>query len=66
MTKVYGNDNSVYLTAKLSKFTTRTGSADQLVISGVDNVVTGVKNVSLVTYDKGFASGATTPDVGRG
>ena len=63
MTKVYGNDNSVYLTAKLSKFTTRLGH-NQLVISGVDNVVTGVKNVSLVTYDKGLASTPGTPAVG--
>ena len=55
--RVYGNDNSVYLTAKLSNFVAQTGSAKSVVISGVSNVVTGVKNVSLKTYNDSDVKG---------
>ena len=56
--KVYGNDNSVYLTAKLDSFKTPGSSTKvDVVISGVSNVVTGVKNVSLKTYDDNGVKG---------
>ena len=43
----YGNDATVYLTAKTD--TVKTNSHDYTVISGVDNVTTGVRNASLTT-----------------
>ena len=70
--KVYGNDNSVYLTAKLSSFVATVGGKS-VVISGVSNVVTGVKNVSLKTYNdsdvehlKSAYSGAAAANVASG
>lgn len=47
--KVYGNANSIYLTASLKKVT-KTGNKNYAVISGVDNVTTGVKNASIKTW----------------
>ena len=48
--KVYGNANSIYLTASLKKVT-KTGNKNYAVISGIDNVTTGVKNASIKTWD---------------
>ena len=47
--KVYGNANSIYLTASLKKVVTDDGNF--AVISGVDNVTTGVKNASIKTWN---------------
>ena len=47
--KVYGNANSIYLTASLKKVT-KTGNKNYAVISGIDNVTTGVKNASIKTW----------------
>ena len=49
-TKVYGNADSIYLTASLKKVT-KSGNNNYAVISGVDNVTTGVKNASIKTWD---------------
>ena len=46
--KVYGNDSSIYLTAKLDLVN---NGGNNIVISGVDNVTTGVKNASLKSYN---------------
>ena len=48
-TKVYGNADSIYLTASLKKVVTDDGNF--AVISGVDNVTTGVKNASIKTWN---------------
>ena len=56
---VYGNANSIYLTASTDKVVT---GYEYSVISGVDNVTTGVKNASIETYTYADArkdSGAT-------
>ena len=45
---VYGNAASIYLTAATDKVVT--GTDEYSVISGVDNVTTGVKNASIETY----------------
>ena len=45
---VYGNAASIYLTAATDKVVT--GTTEYSVISGVDNVTTGVKNASIETY----------------
>jgi len=54
-TKVYGNADSIYLTASLKKVTKTSNTPNQtdnyVVISGVDNVTTGVKNASIKTWD---------------
>ena len=54
-TKVYGNADSIYLTASLKKVTKTSntpGETDNyVVISGVDNVTTGIKNASIKTWD---------------
>ena len=50
-TKVYGNADSIYLTASLKKVT-KASNANYVVISGVDNVTTGVKNASIKTWDE--------------
>ena len=47
MPYVYGNDDTVYLTADLGKVGTQT------VIKGVSNVTTGVRNASITTYADG-------------
>ena len=49
-TKVYGNADSIYLTASLKKVT-KAANANYVVIAGVDNVTTGVKNASIKTWD---------------
>ena len=57
-TYVYGNADSIYLTASLKKVTKVTGpttKANYAVISGVDNVTTGVKNASIETWNKADA-----------
>ena len=57
---VYGNAASIYLTAATDKVVT--GTTEYTVISGVDNVTTGVKNASIETYTYADArkdSGAT-------
>ncbi|WP_298032953.1 S-layer homology domain-containing protein [uncultured Dysosmobacter sp.] len=46
--KVYGNTSSIYLTASLKKV--KTDDKNYVVISGVDNVTTGVKNASIKTW----------------
>ena len=50
---VYGNADSIYLTASLKKVTKVVSGTkvNYAVISGVDNVTTGVKNVSIKTWD---------------
>ena len=54
-TKVYGNADSIYLTASLKKVTKTSNTPSQtdnyVVISGVDNVTTGIKNASIKTWD---------------
>ena len=60
--KVYGNADSIYLTASLKKVTKVDGAGNKenyAVISGVDNVTTGVKNVSIKTWTKTQAQGET-------
>ena len=46
---VYGNADSIYLTASLKKVVT--GDKRYAVIAGVDNVTTGVKNASIKTWN---------------
>ncbi|WP_417053805.1 S-layer homology domain-containing protein [Dysosmobacter sp.] len=56
---VYGNTDSIYLTASTDKVVT---GYEYSVISGVENVTTGVKNASIETYTYADArkdSGAT-------
>ena len=45
---VYGNASSIYLTASLKKV--HSNDKNYVVISGVDNVTTGVKNASIETW----------------
>ena len=50
-TKVYGNDDTIYLSAKLSKVTSNaSGNEKNVVISGIDAVTTGVRNASIKSY----------------
>jgi len=56
--KVYGNDNSVYLTATLKKITTPGGDTAG-IIDDVDNVTTGVKNANLTTWTAAQAAAET-------
>ena len=47
-TKVYGNNATVYLTAELKQIAADNGThTPTVIISGVDNVTTGVKNASI-------------------
>ena len=51
--RVYGNDNTVYLLAELDKVTKKDAKgldADYTVITGVDEVVTGVDNAAFTVY----------------
>ena len=55
---VYGNADSIYLTASLKKVTKVTGPTTKenyAVIAGVDNVTTGVKNASIETWNEADA-----------
>ena len=45
--KVYGNDDSVYLVAKLKKIDAAKTGKSTSIISGVNDVITGVRNASL-------------------
>ena len=55
-TYVYGNADSIYLTASLKKVTTGGVTKENYaVISGVDNVTTGVKNASIETWTESEA-----------
>ena len=67
--KVYGNADSIYLTASLKKVVT--DGKRYAVIAGVDNVTTGVKNASIKTWNADQAKkdvdskwDETTPDWG--
>ena len=60
--KVYGNADSIYLTASLKKVT-KTGDKNYAVISGIDNVTTGVKNASIKTWTETQAQTETDKDV---
>ena len=53
-TKVYGNADSIYLTASLKKVT-KAAHENYVVIAGVDNVTTGVKNASIKTWGEAQA-----------
>ena len=48
-TYVYGNADSIYLTADTDKVVVGKPSHEYAVITGVDNVTTGVKNASIET-----------------
>ena len=48
--KVYGNDETVYLTASIDLITTEHGRTD-LVIDDVDSVVVGIDNVDIQPWD---------------
>ena len=50
--KVYGNDNTIYLSAELGKVVVNgvNDKENYAVITGVENVTTGVKNANLKTY----------------
>ena len=48
--KVYGNDDTVYLTAEVETINAKNGS-NVGIISDVTNVTTGVKNANLKTYN---------------
>ena len=71
--KVYGNNATVYLTAELKHIEADNANKDQtIIISGVENVTTGVKNASIdlwntpaVTNSKegGYADTVGTPGV---
>ena len=44
---VYGNNATIYLSAELKMIKTDSKKVDTVIISGVDNVTTGVKNASI-------------------
>ena len=46
-TGVYGNNATIYLTAELKKIVAESTDKKTLIISGVENVTTGVKNASI-------------------
>ena len=53
--RVYGNDASVYILADLDVINAKTEEKNVAIISGVDEVVTGVKNASFNVWDKDMA-----------
>ncbi|MFR9256888.1 MAG: hypothetical protein ACLVJ6_16090, partial [Merdibacter sp.] len=59
--KVYGNADSIYLTASLKKVT-KAADENYVVIAGVDNVTTGVKNASIKTWDAAQLRRMSTPE----
>ena len=59
MKTVYGNDYSVYMTAKLSGITNV--SVKDVAITGVANMTTGVKNTSIQTYAAAADKAAVKP-----
>ena len=67
--KVYGNDDSVFLSAELDDV--KKGSDTYTVISGVDNVTTGIRNVNIqakagTTKTEGSGANAVTYTVKAG
>ena len=61
--KVYGNDDSIYLTAELKAITDK-NKASTTIISGVDNVTTGVKNANLKTWSEATVNAKKGTDYG--
>ena len=55
-TYVYGNDATVYLNADLKAIVNRKND-ESIIINGVSNVVTGVKNANLTIYDEDTVQG---------
>ena len=61
--KVYGNDNTVYLTAELKTINDKTNNGRKTaIINDVTNVVTGVKNASLEIWNGDHDNNPATPD----
>ena len=59
--KVYGNDDSIYLTAELKAIKAPTGDI-AAIISGVDNVTIGVKNANLKTWSAATVNAKKSSD----
>ena len=59
----YGNDNTVYLVAKVKQIN---NGEQTVIISGVDSVTTGIKNASLKAWGSDSANTTTGKTVYRG
>ncbi|MCI9268074.1 MAG: S-layer homology domain-containing protein, partial [Lawsonibacter sp.] len=46
-TRVYGNDDTVYINAKMERVTVKDGNKPMFIVDDVDSVTTGVKNVDF-------------------
>ncbi|MEH2940642.1 S-layer homology domain-containing protein [Lawsonibacter sp. JLR.KK007] len=46
-TRVYGNDDTVYINAKMEAITVKDGNKPMVIVTDVDSVTTGVKNVDM-------------------
>lgn len=57
-TRVYGNDDTVYINAELEEITVKDGGGKKLVVTDVDSVTTGVKNVDMTVKNRTGSNGA--------
>ena len=46
-TRVYGNDDTVYINAEMKAITVKDGNKPMVIVTDVDSVTTGVKNVDM-------------------
>ena len=46
-TRVYGNDDTVYINAEMEEITVKDGDKKMVIVTDVDSVTTGVKNVDM-------------------
>ena len=60
--RVYGNDESIYLLAELDRVKKTGADKKYAVITGVDEVVTGIDNASFELYNKANAWDAVKTD----
>ena len=58
-TRVYGNDDTVYINTEMEEITVKDGSKKMVIVKDVDSVTTGVKNVdfTVVNHTKTAAVG---------
>ncbi len=58
-TRVYGNDDTVYINTEMEEITVKDGGKKMVIVKDVDSVTTGVKNVdfTVVNHTKTAAAG---------
>ena len=60
-TRVYGNDDTVYINAEMENIKAKDGGQLRSIVKDVDSITTGVKNVDFTVVNYATGNGTTTP-----